>query len=551
MIKVLLSPTTTYFQDKVLGKGGYGTVYFGRYTLPKTFETIDCAVKFCSSSDRTIREYFRKECETSLKMNHPNIIKFLESGIHKNGQPYLVMEYASNGSLEDHLKKMEGKKMTEVQAKIFVVQILQALEAIHELEIAHRDIKLGNVFLDRCLNIKLGDFGFAKENVVQDAPIHMTRLGTPCYAAPEIAKGERYCSKVDVFSLGIMVNRLLTGEETKSKSGLSVNSNFDVEKIVWPKSFSPLIIDFLKKALHQIPEKRSSISQLLSHEWVSEKKKEQLENPIKFKQESVIMMKEIMRDEYNEKVELFFSKMVGFIDDQVSNQTGHLISKVLDNYNRTETLKRSFTRLESFKGDRRESFDQVWNMYNCLMILMFQRIMRMKKSDKDWSDVEIFTKISSWNKYEGFIDLWNKRTDILKSFKGKSIYQIAYEMDSKLNELIASADDEIKRSVIVLRNQIIAVVDSFFCIKIDLEISPDAPEQIEGLQISNEHWHTLRERVFLEILQYHVFEMKPPQDKSSGNQSYSEDLAKLIVTKVQPLKQSIFSDSQDNSPKFN
>lgn len=112
---------------------------------------------------------------------------------------YLVLEYASGGSLLDYIQSKGSLK--ECESKDFVKQLCSALNFMHGINIAHRDIKADNILLDNENNIKISDFGLSV--IYQPHSLLATACGSPVYSAPEVIEGRRYLGpEADIWSLG-------------------------------------------------------------------------------------------------------------------------------------------------------------------------------------------------------------------------------------------------------------------------------------------------------------------------------------------------------------
>lgn len=147
-------------------------------------------------------------------MKHKNIVQFLRA-FSFNNCTYLVLELCPNGSLMDMVKRRRG--LTEPEVRFYSVQIAGAIKYMHGKGIIHRDLKMGNIFLDSKMNAKIGDFGLAAL-LVTGRDMHTIRrttlCGTPNYIAPEILeKGKKgHDHNVDIWSLGIIVFAMLTSK---------------------------------------------------------------------------------------------------------------------------------------------------------------------------------------------------------------------------------------------------------------------------------------------------------------------------------------------------
>ena len=140
-------------------------------------------------------------------MKHKNIVQFFRAFTFNNCT-YLVLELCNNGSLMDMVRRRKG--LTEPEVRFYSVQIAGAIKYMHGKGIIHRDLKMGNIFLDSQMNAKIGDFGLAALVVTgrDMQTIRRTTLcGTPNYIAPEILeKGKKgHDHMVDIWSLGIIM----------------------------------------------------------------------------------------------------------------------------------------------------------------------------------------------------------------------------------------------------------------------------------------------------------------------------------------------------------
>lgn len=162
----------------------------------------------------TLPFQFQTELQIHSKMRHQNIVQFHRAFTFERCT-YLVLELCPNGSLMDMVKRRKG--LTEPEVRFYSVQIAGAIKYMHAKGIIHRDLKMGNIFLDRNMNTKIGDFGLAALLLTgKDMQImrRTTLCGTPNYIAPEILeKGKKgHDHMVDIWSLGIIVFAMLTSK---------------------------------------------------------------------------------------------------------------------------------------------------------------------------------------------------------------------------------------------------------------------------------------------------------------------------------------------------
>jgi serine/threonine protein kinase len=194
-----------------LGRGSMGIVYqgfdpvIGRTVAIKTMLTQGLAPE----EYREFRARFQREAQAAGVLSHPNIVNVFDYG-EDNGILYLIMEYLEGKSLE---KLVEGKKILPIETIIpMCEQVCGALDHAHEHGIVHRDIKPANIMILDNGFVKVTDFGIAKM-----VSMGMTQaglvLGTPNYMSPEQVKGRQVDGRSDIFSLGVVLYDLVTGEK--------------------------------------------------------------------------------------------------------------------------------------------------------------------------------------------------------------------------------------------------------------------------------------------------------------------------------------------------
>jgi eukaryotic-like serine/threonine-protein kinase len=203
-----------YTLDIPLGMGGMGTVWRARRSDGR-FEGY-VAVKLLNLAvlERGGDERFRREGTLLARLAHPNIARLLDAGLTATGQPYLVLEYVEGSRIDDFAD--EHRLDVPHRLELFI-QVAQAVAYAHARLIVHRDLKPSNILVGSDGQIKLLDFGIAKllEPEIAGSHEEITLAGghalTPEYAAPEQMRGEMVTTATDVYALGVLLHRLLTG----------------------------------------------------------------------------------------------------------------------------------------------------------------------------------------------------------------------------------------------------------------------------------------------------------------------------------------------------
>ena len=253
-----------YRLDKILGRGGMGTVYSGEHVYIKKAVAVKVLHPQFARYQEAIHRFLR-EARAATSINHANIVDVTDFGILPEGPVYFVMEYLEGKSLEDLIEK-EGA--VELHRALNVAnQIALALEAAHAVGVIHRDLKPDNIMLLKKPGrrdlvrmapdqtswitereesydfVKVLDFGIAKV-LVQDELLAETVqgavFGTPEYMSPEAARGEDVDHRADVYSLGVILFDMLCGrppfEAPQSSEVLSMHIHQNPPS---PREFAP------------------------------------------------------------------------------------------------------------------------------------------------------------------------------------------------------------------------------------------------------------------------------------------------------------------------
>lgn len=246
-----------YEIHELLGVGGMAVVY-------KAYDTIDDRVvaikilkdEFAGNSEFLRR--FRNESKAIAVLSHPNIVKVYDVSFGDRMQ-YIVMEYVDGITLKEYLDQQREVKWKE--AIHFTVQILRALQHAHEKGIVHRDIKPQNIMLLQDGTIKVMDFGIARFARSETRTMTDKAIGSVHYIAPEQARGDLTDEKADIYSVGVMLYEMITGQlPFEADNAVSVAIMQLQANPTLPREINPDIPEGLQeitlKAMQKVPSQR-------------------------------------------------------------------------------------------------------------------------------------------------------------------------------------------------------------------------------------------------------------------------------------------------------
>jgi serine/threonine protein kinase len=196
-----------YRIEDVVGRGGMGIVYKAEDTKLKRH----VALKFLPPEliqDEEAKERFILEARTAAALSHPNICTIHEIN-EEEGESFIAMEYIKGQNLRDKLRK--GSLEVE-EALDIAIQVAQGLDEAHKKSIVHRDIKSANIMITEKSQAKIMDFGLAKVKGATLLTREGTTLGTVAYMSPEQARGEEVDQGTDIWSLGVVLYEMISGE---------------------------------------------------------------------------------------------------------------------------------------------------------------------------------------------------------------------------------------------------------------------------------------------------------------------------------------------------
>ncbi|MFQ3589872.1 MAG: two-component regulator propeller domain-containing protein [Chloracidobacterium sp.] len=203
-----------YRLDEKIGAGGFGAVFRGTHLTLGYAVAVKVFKPIAGNDSAEALERFRREGVAISRLDHPNIVRVMDSGLSQDGIAYLVMELLTGHSLRHELcGRLPLRRVVSL-----LIPVCRALDEAHRQGIVHRDIKPDNVFLHQTPRgeiVKVVDFGIAKLIGAGRGEDDLTAtgavIGTPTYVAPERVAGQPYDGKSDVYSVGVMAYEMLAG----------------------------------------------------------------------------------------------------------------------------------------------------------------------------------------------------------------------------------------------------------------------------------------------------------------------------------------------------
>lgn len=253
-----------YQVEKELGRGAMGVVYQGRD--PKinrvvAIKTLALSQEFGDEELTEVKERFFREAEAAGKLNHPNIVTVYDAG-EEHDLAYIAMEFLHGHDLLRYTKP--DSLMPVIKVLNIIGRCADALDYAHVNSIVHRDIKPANLMFDpEKGQVKITDFGIARVNNSSRTKTGMV-VGTPSYMSPEQVTGKRVDGRSDIFSLGVVLYQMLTGElpfqaenATQIMYQIATEPHPDIlQTRPGLKRTAPWVSIVLKRALEKDPEKR-------------------------------------------------------------------------------------------------------------------------------------------------------------------------------------------------------------------------------------------------------------------------------------------------------
>jgi hypothetical protein len=257
-------PHTLYDQMTKIGEGAAGEV-FRAVDRATGAEVAVKVMKHTKDTDKLMAN----EIAIMKSSRHDNIVTYFDSYLVEQ-KLWVVMEFMGGGCLTDILEAFDSVKMSETQIAFVCRETLKSLAYIHAMHRIHRDIKSDNILLGSDGSVKLADFGYAAQ-LTQKQQKRNTVVGTPYWMAPELIRGHDYGTKVDIWSLGIMVMEMAEGEppymEFPPLRALFLITTKGIPKLK-EDTWSPNLFAFLQQCLEKEVDQRPEAEALLRHPWL-------------------------------------------------------------------------------------------------------------------------------------------------------------------------------------------------------------------------------------------------------------------------------------------
>ena len=257
-----------YTRGRFLGKGGFAKVYeitnqeSGKVSAAKL-------ISKASLAKARARQKLMSEIKIHRSLHHENVVLF-EHFFEDADNVYILLEMCPNQSLSEMMRRR--KRVTELEAQCYMYQVVTGMRYLHMRRIINRDIKLGNLFLDEKMQVKIGDFGLAAK-LEFDGERKRTICGTPNYIAPEILEGHQgHSYEVDVWSIGVLLYTFVVGKPPFETNDIKTTyRRIRMNAYSFPEHvpLSEDVKNLISSILITDPTARPTLDQILSHPFFS------------------------------------------------------------------------------------------------------------------------------------------------------------------------------------------------------------------------------------------------------------------------------------------
>lgn len=255
-----------YRRGNFLGEGGFARCFQMKDSSGQIFAAKTVA-KISIKNEKT-KTKLLSEIKIHKSLKHPNIVNFVDC-FEDDVNVYILLEICPNQSLMELLKTR--KRVSEPEVRFFMVQIIGAIKYLHSVKVIHRDLKLGNIFFDPQMNLKIGDFGLASV-LPENTSRKYTICGTPNYIAPEVLGGKNtgHSYEVDIWAIGIMMYALLIGKPPfQAKDVQVIYERIKKSEYSFPedKPISQEAKELITDLLSLNPLQRPTVNEILNYDW--------------------------------------------------------------------------------------------------------------------------------------------------------------------------------------------------------------------------------------------------------------------------------------------
>ncbi|XP_076860300.1 serine/threonine-protein kinase PLK2b [Brachyhypopomus gauderio] len=266
--RIITDPVTgkCYCRGKVLGKGGFAKCYeLTDLSVGKVYAAK--IIPHARVSKPHQREKINREIELHRALSHKHIVHFYHH-FEDEDNIYILLEYCSRRSLAHILKSR--KVLTEPEVRYYLKQTVSALKYLHDQEILHRDLKLGNLFVSDTMELKVGDFGLAAK-LEPISNRRKTICGTPNYLSPEVLNKQGHGWESDVWALGCVMYTMLLGKPPFETSNLKETYRCIREaRYALPSTISLPARQLIGSMLARNPSERPRLDDIARHDFLTQ-----------------------------------------------------------------------------------------------------------------------------------------------------------------------------------------------------------------------------------------------------------------------------------------
>jgi len=257
-----------YQKGRFLGKGGFAKCYEVQDMESKEIFAAKIVSKASVAKPRAHAK-LKSEIAIHRDLSHDRIVKLYDY-FEDSEHVYIMLEVCPNLTLNEFMRRRPAKRLSEPEAMFYIYDLVMALQYLHQRRVIHRDLKLGNLFLDDEMRLKVGDFGLAAQ-LEQHGEKRRTICGTPNYIAPEILEGKRgHSFEVDVWSLGVILYTMIVGRPPFETSDVKATyKRIRMNQYTFPDTvrISHQAKELISNILQTDPRSRPSLEEILNSSW--------------------------------------------------------------------------------------------------------------------------------------------------------------------------------------------------------------------------------------------------------------------------------------------